>query len=625
MNTHPRRPTVKLLFPLALAALASAAAVTAFVATSGKAAKQPPPAPRAVQVEMMLNAERASWRPNGRSDGHGTLTLDAVDPRMAVMALAPRREIAVVPASMLGANWTRLFRTTNNKTNIIVALEHEGRRKLIAYRARLLAKHPSGRQLSFAVSPLKRGAHELDRLGPAPTSYEGVSLLVDPTITDQIKSMWDALVAFFAGTSYKIPPNPTYDQDGHTYFVDGFDPFNEEAATYKGPTSGDITSDTDRERVQNEITDAVGNVGRRVFGNDLRGWNMFAGRSYDGLALFDDTPGVFVDGDSDNRTEVTNSAIYEMNLHQLEVRNADVAALNLRGTSAGQVTIQNSAFDTVDVTGATLGSEAGRSSVGNSVFEGMSGNEATRSPDSDNKPDHSDGEPTILRNVDFTSVSFREVKLRGSFVDGTTFQGCGMFGVDFTGATIAAEAADPDHPFQPSFDNSILENVRFDRAELKDVSFRDADFSGGGVSFDGAVLRNVDFTGATGLQSIDWTKVEIGGPVYGLEPVASLLDLGGHPEYFRSMTFDGNVPDIDASTGFDVDPRTDLLIDPATGVRLDRDANGALVPVDPATREPLRALNGDPLIYDGHSLVDRDDPEVDYHVDYASGRLEYRR
>jgi hypothetical protein len=38
-------------------------------------------------------------------------------------------------------------------------------------------------------------------------------------------------------------------------------------------------------------------------------------------------------------------------------------------------------------------------------------------------------------------------------------------------------------------------------------------------------------------------------------PVAGSMNFRDHPEYLRSLTFDGKAPEIDAETGFDVDPQ----------------------------------------------------------------------
>jgi uncharacterized protein YjbI with pentapeptide repeats len=636
MNVRTLRLTRPVVATLAAALLAPAALVACSggddsAGSSGKAkiqSAQTPSAEAGVQVELMLNAGRADWQPE--ADGHGTLVLEDVDPRLVMMAVAPRRESVVVPVSQLVANWERLFGANGNETNILLAVDAEERRQLVPLRASLVDGHDSGRTVTLAVSPLEGGAHELDSLGDAAATFESVSVVVDPEITDAIKAMWDALVAFFADKSYELPPNPTFDTNGTISYWDGFDPMTEHAATYKGPTGGDITDPADRDRIQHEITDAVGNVGERAMNNGGRGWNLFPGSTYDGIALFDEHAGVFVDGDAElGRTVMTNSAIYGMSLDALEFRNADVGGLNLRGTAALNVTVENSAFDQVDMTGASLGpldidSPDQRSSVTNSVFENVSVNEKTRLSIDDNRADKYEGEVAKFRQVDFTSVSFRNVDLSGSEIEKTTFQGCGLFDVNLSRTNIEGTPTDAGGQFEPTFENSILENVKLDGAELSNVSFRGTYF-GDGVSLDGAVLRDVDFTGATGLQNVDWTKVTIDGPVYGLEPVGNMLDLGDHPEYFRFGTFDGVVGAVDPDTGYDIDPRDGVLVDPGTGVRFSRDTfSGELIPWDPVENRPATALNGDPLVFDGGRLVDPNDPDATFDVDYFSGEIRYK-
>ena len=93
-----------------------------------------------------------------------------------------------------------------------------------------------------------------------------------------------------------------------------------------------------------------------------------------------------------------------------------------------------------------------------------------------------------------------------------------------------------------------------------------------------------------GLARVELTRREreiIEGPVYGVESVAGLIDWRGHPEYLRTFTVDGVRPGVDAETGFDISPDQDLLVDPATGVRLEREESGELVPIDPFTGRPL--------------------------------------
>ena len=195
-----------------------------------------------------------------------------------------------------------------------------------------------------------------------------------------------------------------------------------------------------------------------------------------------------------------------------------------------------------------------------------------------------DGASTRFRNLDFESVLFERVSLQKAEITGTTFQGCGLSSVDLRGASIVGTATDPGDPFDPTFADSILEDVKLDGAHLENVSFRDAHF-GKGVTLGYATLKNVDFTGAEGLQNIDWSTVSIEGPVYGLEPVLGTISWRDHPEYLRTFTNDDGVrPWVDGESDYDVDPATNVLTDPATGVRLDRTDQGELRPIDPQTR-----------------------------------------
>ena len=201
---RPRRLLVLLAGALALAALAGGGGGGARPARALK--KTPAPATRSVQAEIMLTADRAHWRPGKR--GSGTLVLDDVDPRMAVMAVAPRREAVVVPSSMLAANWKALFGKHGNETNVILSLKLEGRPQLVPFRARLFSRLPLGAPSPRRLPAPPGSAPSLDTLGRKRATYAGVSVLVDPTITDAIKSLWNAIVSIFSGTTYDPPPRP---------------------------------------------------------------------------------------------------------------------------------------------------------------------------------------------------------------------------------------------------------------------------------------------------------------------------------------------------------------------------------------------------------------------------------
>jgi hypothetical protein len=112
----------------------------------------------------------------------------------------------------------------------------------------------------------------------------------------------------------------------------------------------------------------------------------------------------------------------------------------------------------------------------------------------------------------------------------------------------------------------------------------------------------------------------IDGNVYGLSFYEGELNLAD-PSYLRSVTFDGEVPEIDEATGFDTEPDTGYLIDPATGVRLERDEiSGNLNPVDPETGSQLTDSWGDPLIWSADTGL-TDPLGNPYQVDMETGEL----
>ena len=106
---------------------------------------------------------------------------------------------------------------------------------------------------------------------------------------------------------------------------------------------------------------------------------MIDGNRYDGLALFDGATAVHFAAADGNAIVVTSSAVYGMRLNGLEFTHAEVGGLNMRNTVASGLVVENSAFDTVDVTGSTFGSDAARSRVVNSTFDHLSANEASGS------------------------------------------------------------------------------------------------------------------------------------------------------------------------------------------------------------------------------------------------------
>ena len=575
--------------------------------------------PAGVSVEIVLTAREARWRP-GRRSGTGTLTLDGVAPRMAVMAAAPRREVAVMPASLLGANWSRLFKESNGTTNAVLSVTLRGRRALVPVRLDLVRRHRTGERFTFRVTPLKHTAHRVDRLGGRPLVLRDPTLLVDPTVTDAIKAMWNALLSFFAGQDFGVPPNPSSrTADGGIAYDNG--------GIYDGPSQDTVTTEDAYVALERQILDAAGPwSGEIADGGDL----AFSGSSYSGLALFNgpDFGGVSF-SPTGERIVVTNTALFEVTASSVTFENADVGGANLRSLTAGNLTMSNTVFQSVDVTGAVLGSGTSeqRNSISNSAFIDVRGDRIVN--DSDGNPDRASRalEQTdvgvTVSATDFTSVTFEDVSFQKGLFRGSTFQGCGLQNMDFSGASFVGDAPSANGgSFQPTFDNSIMEGVKFDNATLTDVSFAGVDFTGGGVTFDGARLNNVDFTGATGLQFIDWSNVTIEGNVYGLEQYGHEIGDLQDPSYLRSITFDGEVPRIDPDTGYDIQPGTDFLIDTGTGARLERTASGPLVPVDPVTGEQLTdPATGDPLIFEPGGVFNPATGQ-EFSVDYATGQLE---
>jgi uncharacterized protein YjbI with pentapeptide repeats len=594
---HGRRRTA-VAAALVLAVVAAAVATAADDRSSAGAGSKK--RVKRMTVEIVLASQEAGWRP-GEGARRGRLALDGVAPRMVMMASAPRRELAVVPASLLGAYWNALFRRHRGWTNAVLSVVMNGRPRLHAVRLAITRRHRSGKRIVFKVAPLKRTAHRPPALGRKARSWEDATLLVDPTITDAIRALWEALLSFFGGEEQRVPPDPTRTtSDGGREFDNG--------AVYKGPATADISTEAGWRAAQRANLDGAG----RWQGDlDLdRPSVRFGAGAYDGLALFNHAfeDIEFVAGTGE-RAVVTNTALFEVRADVLRLTNADVGGANMGGLETDQLTVENTLFDGVDMSGDRIGSSERGSTVKNAAFLRV-----TAAAD----------DPIRVVETDFESVTFNESAFgRGTF-EGATFQGCGFLGVDFRGAQFTGTApAENGQRLEPTFNDSIMERVSFDGAELRNVSFANVDFSGGDVSLDGARLSNVDFTGATGLQFIDWTKVEVAGNVYGLEEFGHLLRLDDR-RYLRTITFDGVVPLIDEETGFDIQPGDrPYLIDPATGVRLVVDANsGELIPIDPRTDQPMRdPERGDPLRYGANGELFNPETGEQFEVDYRSGEL----
>jgi uncharacterized protein YjbI with pentapeptide repeats len=612
--------------------LTAGLAIAAYAGQRPRSA-QVAPAPAsgsARQVEMAITADEVHWHPRGHR--RGQLVFVNVSPRMAVMTNAPFRDVAVLPASMLRTNWDRMFAANKRFTNVVLHVDL-GRKhsllsihKLIPFRARLVKGRATGRVLTFNVTPLRHGAHRPDRLPNRHLVLHDPTLLVDPTITDAIQAMWQALVSFFSGDTFNVPPNPTFTSDGGATlnYDNGLEPGHK--AVYGGPLGAQITDENEWESVQRQVFEDAGDnfVSGENNGNPFGDITFRAG-AYDGLAIFQSpnpyhTIAFFPSGTPGT---IENAAIYGVHTDGLAFTGSSVGGLNMRGTVAPQFSAQNSVFQSVDITGAKLGGtlEGPRSSVVNSAFVDVRGDLRADGPDGN--PDAFNDKPPAITSTDFESVLFQDSSFAGANIRDTTFQGSSFNNVDFSGATIGGkDPATNDGKFQPTFDNSIMEGVKFDGARLQDVSFAGVDFSGGKVTLDGAHLDNVDFTGATGLQFIDWTKVTVDGHIYGAEQYSHLIGEIGNRDNVRTITFDGEIPKIDTDTGFDIEPRTGFLIDTDTGVRLEKAGPGeGLIPIDPTTNEPMRdPSTGDQLVFEPGGVFNPDTGQ-EFSVDYDTGRL----
>jgi uncharacterized protein YjbI with pentapeptide repeats len=594
---HGRRRTA-VATGLVLSLVAAAAVATAADDRSSGSAGAKKRAKR-VAVEFALAAREAHWRPS-EAARRGRLTLEGVAPRMVMMASAPRRELAVVPASLLGASWNALFRRHRGWTNGVLSVGVNGSPRLHAVRLAMTRRHRSGKRIVFKVTPLKRTAHRPPALGRKARTWEDATLLVDPTITDAIRALWEALLSFFRDEQ-RVPPDPTHTtSDGRLVF--------DNEAIYKGLVTADISTEEGWRAAQRANLDGAG----RWDGNlDVERPSVrFGAGAYDGLALFNHAfeDIEFVAGTGE-RAVVTNSALFEVRADVLRLNNADLGGANMGGLETNQLNVDNTLFDGVDMSGARIGSSERGSRVEKSAFLRVSAAE-------DN--------PIRVVETDFESVTFNESAFGRATFENATFQGCGFLGVDFSGARFTGTApAENGQRLEPTFSDSLMERVSFDGAELRNVSFQNVDFTGANVSLDGARLSNVDFTGAIGLQFIDWTKVEVVGNVYGLAEYGHELTLDDR-RYLRSITFDGVVPLIDEATGFDIQPGDrPYLIDPATGVRLVVDANsGELTPIDPSTNEPMvDPERGDRLRYGENGELFNPETGERFEVDYRSGEL----
>jgi uncharacterized protein YjbI with pentapeptide repeats len=582
-----------------------------------------PKLPSRIRVDLGLTATQARWTP-GRKGGTGRLTFTGIAPRMAMVAIAPRRELADVPAATIASNWRKLF-GADLKTNAILGAKVGGRSRLFAVELKLLDHTTSGSEMHFAVTPLRSTQNHPARLGRKRLTLDSPTLVVDPVVTDAVRALWTLLASLFtpADPAPATPPadpvtvqqrgGPTvFETDGGTYAgTDG---------TVVDTTAGRIAAQTANLNALGATFDPLTNPEPDVtFGTgDIRGAALFG-------ANFGD---VLISGPGNGSQTVRDFAIYDARVNDLSVVNADVGGVNLRATDITSFNAANSAFQTVDLTGASLGDQSARSSVSNSVFIDVSSNRSVTG--GDGQPDAVNGrtafDGTRFDSIDFSSVSFLNADFAGASINSTTFQGCGLSNFDFTGAAITGEtgtttdqAGNSFSTLQPSFENSILDTVKFDGAKIANVSFAGVDFSQG-VSLDGAHLENVDFTGAIGLQFVDWSTVTVDGPVYGLAQFGDDIGTLSNQDDLRSFSTDGALPEIDPATGYDVQYGTGFLVDPATGVRLARVGfGGGLVPIDPTTGKPMvDPESGSEIEWTGSGLLDPS-TGAPVDVDYFSG------
>ncbi len=589
--------------------LTAAAAVMLLAAAPTAAHAAPRKLPKKVQVELGLTAHHALWTPGSRP-GTGHLTLDGIAPRMSMMAVAPRRELIEVPSSTIATEWRPLM-GSDRKTNAMLSAVVDGRSRIFPVELELLAAKPSGRKMTFAVTPLHTRS-KMAGLPTKPATLEDPALVVDPAITPAIKALWAALLNLFTADPPSTAPVPDPVSNGRSFSTAG--------GTYKGTDGADITSTANRIAAQKANLDAVG----ATYGNLTQpGADVtFDAATTNGAAIFNASLGDidFPEPDAGSRS-VRNFALYNTQVDTLSFDTADVGAVNLRGATISNLDTTNTGFDHVDMTGARIGDISGaRSQITGSVFQDVVTTRALNDAVTTNS--------VHIEGVDFVSTSLQNVDFSGADLHSVTFQGSGLSNVDFSGATISGTTGTLEQggmtfaTFEPTFENSILDGAKFDNAKLSNVSFAGVDFSQG-VSLTGATLANVDFTGATGLQAIDWSTVKTEGPVYGLGAYGSELKLG-QPSDLRSFTTESAIPEVDPQTGYDIQYGSHYFVDPKTGVRmLPEGPFGGLVPIDPRTNRPLvDPADGQGLEYERGTLLDPTNGR-EFEVDLESGIPEF--
>lgn len=575
---------------------------------------------------------------------------------MTVIATSPRFAYSRLPLASLRSDWQAFSARSDGWVDGSVETS-DGR--LYAVRLRLVDANIGGRhaRVSFVAERAPKGtaryrawpggkafrlsdasvlvdAGRSSRgsagLGPHPT--DGTAGADAPTITGAIRQLWQSLLAFFAGQDSVIPPNPTIPLNGTGPLT-----FENGNGVWAGPESAPVDTPKQWQEVQQENLDEGAPKGEWT--GDLSEASpkvSFTGEHY-GTPEGETEPALFDHGwaglvwhaANDAVADIPKVAVFDSTAQSITFDHAEVGAANFRALVARELTVTDSGFNGIDLTGAEITGTGGEGTVKDSVISDLTADRRVVSDKNvrDRATENLDsGKSFLADKADFINTQFRDADFRIAQFRDSTFQGCSLQNVDFANATFTGTDPydNPEDRFRPTFDNSEFQKVDFDGAKLTNVSFAGVDFSGGDVSLDGAKLDDVDFTGAIGLQDVDWTKVEIDGPVYGLAEYGPLLTLKD-PQDLRSITFDGERPKVDSDTGFDIQPGTDYLIDPDSGVRFERDNfNGELVPVDPRTGEPLRnPANGDQLTYEDGALVD---PSTGEHfgVNYDTGELEKR-
>jgi len=645
------RSSTRLVLLVLTSAILGALAPAVSEAQTRAPSPQPPASSTRRPVQLALRAGSGSWR-TALGGTRAELRLDQVSRETTVIATSPRFGYSFVGLGSLQSDWKAFASRSGGWVDGSLATSGKAGSRLYAMRLRLVNVNAGGTrgQLRFVAERAPRGTARY-RAWPGPDALElrdvtvlvsadswihepglqsqsgtGVAVGDAPTITDQIRALWQSLLAFFLGNDSVIPPNPTSLPDGTGQLT-----FDNGDGVWAGPQSAPVDTPRRWQAVQQENLDEgapkewTGDLGENS--PDLSFTGSRYGTDGDGVpAVFDHDWGTLVWQAAKNAVaDIPKVAVFDSSARSVTFDHAEVGAANFRALVTDTLTVSDSGFNRVDLTGAEITGTGGESTIRDSVLSGLTADRRVLSDKNvrDRATERLDTGKSFLANkTDFVNTRFQNSDFNIAQFRDTTFRGCALDNVDFDNAKFSGTdpADNPDDRFQPTFDNSEFEKVDFDGAQLTNVSFAGADFSGGDVSLDGAKLDDVDFTGAIGLQDVDWTKVTVDGPVYGLAQYGHLLTLDD-PADLRSITFDGDRPKVDPDTGFDIQPHTDYLIDPESGVRLERGTFGELVPIDPRTGEPLRDPgNGEPLAYENRELINPTTGEH-FEINYDTGEL----